>query len=144
MTSSPNAVTLARGAFVFDRVEHQGWDPEAAACVSVAMHPLDQPRAGGKADRAVRQAARQFAREVRDLHEREALVAALGALVTYITLARKVRDRTYESWWMHVAETMERKLEAMFGSAKSVDLYSPAEHGATTEALSEPGLQPPH
>src|SRR5206468_8395837 len=45
LTSSPNAVTLARGAFVFDRVERQGWDPEAAACVSVAMLPLDQPRA---------------------------------------------------------------------------------------------------
>ena len=107
-----NAATLARGAFVFDRVEHQGWDPEAAACVSIAMHPLDQLRAGGKAERAVRMAAREFAREVRDLPEREALVAALGAFVTYITLARQVRDRTHESWWMQVAETIERKLEA--------------------------------
>jgi len=119
LTRSPNAVTLARGAFVFDRVERHGWNPESAACVSVAMHPLDQPRAGGKADRAVRQAAREFAREVRDLPEREALVAALGALVTYITLARKARDRTHESWWMHVAETLERKLEAMLGSCGS-------------------------
>jgi hypothetical protein len=117
-----STATLARGAFVFDRVEHQRWDPEAAACVSIAMHPFDQPRAGGKAERAVRMAAREFAREVRELHEREALVAALGALVTYITLARKARDRKYESWWMHVAETIERRLEA--SALGSADLNS--------------------
>jgi hypothetical protein len=122
---STNTATLARGAFVFDRVEHQGWDPEAAACVSIAMHPFDR-RTGGKSERAVRMAAREFAHEVRDLPEFDALVAALGALVTYITLARKVRDRTNESWWMQVAETIERRLES--SALGSTDMQVDIEH----------------
>jgi hypothetical protein len=140
MRIDTNTATLARGAFVFDRVEHQGWEPEAAACVSIAMHPFDQSGAGGKADRAIRQAAREFAREVRDLHEREALVAALGALVTYITLARRARDRTHESWWMQIAETIERKLESsVLGTTDvNVDIYSATER----EAMAASGIHP--
>jgi hypothetical protein len=135
MRIGANSATLARGAFVFDRVEHQGWDPEAAACVSIAMHPFDRSHTGAKAERAIRQAAREFAHAVRDLHEQEALVAALGAFVTYITLARKARDRTHESWWMQIAGTIERKLETSVRGSPNVN----GDH----DPLSDLGMEPP-
>jgi hypothetical protein len=130
-------VTLARGAFAFERVEHQGWDTEAAACVAVAVHPLDH-NSGRKAERAVRQAAREFAHEVYDLPEHEALIAALGALVGYIALARRFGDRTYESWWMHVAEIIERKIEVSAPAAGMTDIYSSEER----ESMAAAGIDP--
>ena len=59
MSTGTNTATLARGAFVFDRVEHQGWDHGNGGVRIDRDAPLrSNTYAGGKAERAVRQAAR--------------------------------------------------------------------------------------
>jgi hypothetical protein len=104
-------IDMVRRVFAFDRMK-KGWtDAHIAFYVGIAVNPMSVDPRNRKLEKAVRKASQAFAREVSGLGEMQSGVAAIGALVTYLSLAQQYGGTPDEQVWRATAEELRERLE---------------------------------